>query len=561
MNNQHTLQSRKLASVFTGDSHYANYIIIIFFASTITLFFLFTSTNYFAGGAGSFLEFADAIVTGKHTARIVQRDIGFPLLLILTGFPFTDSLYGIIAAHSLMAVLIPTGIYAALQGTSPRIALLAAMTCILSLAPFLAIKLIYHDQLYIFLTMLSALSFLYYVRSGRPLILYATSLILLVTSFTRPAGNGLFILLIIFAWLAHRLNVKHCVTAAILFASIVYASHEYRRFIMSVPVDAPTPSYMGLQIFYNLYVNSSDYGVKLSPELGPTMKNRYERVEAQFSPIPAENPLLIAYGQLNPDLYREWLTVYDPKEFAQRIFKNPIPVFFEIIENMETICLDNNFWLHASWEIVRANPLFPIQYTIRNLAAYFFYPGYMHIQGAAGTRQNSPLAEFTPALGGVSVEPGLTDRAIQELSYVPLDSQFAYLKDAFTEVEVIWATCYDTINLITITLAIVAVIGATAIVLLYFINLDGFSFFVVGIIGNRNRVVEILGLSTVIFYNAAVTAAFAEPIYRYHYMTVPIQIICGGFGLSLMVSLFLTLLRWANNLLNYSHRNSVSILE
>src|SRR3954447_11228036 len=64
--------------------------------AAIVIFFLFTGTYLYPGGASHFLAYADAVLHG-HTlpVDIAQRDVGYPLLLLLGGFEVWDSILGI----------------------------------------------------------------------------------------------------------------------------------------------------------------------------------------------------------------------------------------------------------------------------------------------------------------------------------------------------------------------------------------------------------------------------------------------------------------------------------
>src|SRR5262249_3538980 len=155
-----------------GGNHAINRTIIVVLGLIATAFFLCTARPYFAGGAGSFLQYALAVVGGEKTTDILQRDIGYPLLLILTGYTVTGSLIGLIAAQAAMAVAAPLLVYQAVGTSHPRAALIAALMAIVSLVPYQTIKMIYPDTLYVFLALASALGYLWFIRSGRPVALY-----------------------------------------------------------------------------------------------------------------------------------------------------------------------------------------------------------------------------------------------------------------------------------------------------------------------------------------------------------------------------------------------------
>ena len=59
-------------------------------------FFLFTAGYHFPGGAKHYPMWAEAIVSGETLPPdLAQREVGLPLLYILSGFPFTHSFIGI----------------------------------------------------------------------------------------------------------------------------------------------------------------------------------------------------------------------------------------------------------------------------------------------------------------------------------------------------------------------------------------------------------------------------------------------------------------------------------
>src|ERR1700728_1872689 len=72
----------------------------------VTVFFLFTAEFQFPGGAVIFTDWAEAIVHSTLLSPAhAQRDVGFPLLFILGGFPFLHSFIGITLILGLFAVL------------------------------------------------------------------------------------------------------------------------------------------------------------------------------------------------------------------------------------------------------------------------------------------------------------------------------------------------------------------------------------------------------------------------------------------------------------------------
>src|SRR5450830_684854 len=112
-----------------------------------TVFFLFTAGYHFPGGASHYPDWAEAIVRGTTLPPShAQREVGFPLLYILGGFPFTHSFIGITLILASFAVLIPVLVYLSLVWASPTIAFYMGLACIISLSPVTYLKFFYPDQ-------------------------------------------------------------------------------------------------------------------------------------------------------------------------------------------------------------------------------------------------------------------------------------------------------------------------------------------------------------------------------------------------------------------------------
>src|SRR5215472_17238497 len=77
-------------------------------SAAVVIFFLFTTRIWFVGGAGQFLDYADAIVHGTILRpRVASRDAGYPLLLIIGGYPWLHSFIPVLLIQALFAILLP----------------------------------------------------------------------------------------------------------------------------------------------------------------------------------------------------------------------------------------------------------------------------------------------------------------------------------------------------------------------------------------------------------------------------------------------------------------------
>jgi Dolichyl-phosphate-mannose-protein mannosyltransferase len=260
-------------------------------------FFLFTANYCIPGGAAEFLVYAELLVRGgvTHSAGVVSRDIGYPLLLVLSGLLFTKSLIGITIIQSAMAAMIPLLTYFTISPVSARAAYLAGLASAVSLVPFAFVKWIHHDQLYVFCTMLAVCLFSRFVGSKKVSYLYWFTLAIIATSLARPAGNLLFPVLIVTAYVLVRGSIKPYALSVLMFVIVagLYQVQRYEMFDMANRTEVP--SYTGQQIFYNLYRNSAEYGIVLSEDLGPNLKRITDKVHDALLPDPRSSRTLRSF--------------------------------------------------------------------------------------------------------------------------------------------------------------------------------------------------------------------------------------------------------------------------
>jgi uncharacterized membrane protein YfcA len=131
----------------------------------VTGFFLLLAPFSLPGGGNHFPLYADAIAHGlKLDPHYAQRDVGFPLLLLLTGYTLAGSFIGIALLQALFAILMPVLIYLAIYRFSRAAAFYAGLTAIVFLAPIYYMKWIHHDQTFIFFSLLMVTILLRYLE-------------------------------------------------------------------------------------------------------------------------------------------------------------------------------------------------------------------------------------------------------------------------------------------------------------------------------------------------------------------------------------------------------------
>jgi hypothetical protein len=109
---------------WAGLTYEAGRLAILFLSLAATVFFLISLHYYFPGGAQHFIDWANILVTGgRANPDMAQRDIGYPLLLVLGGYPCTHSFVGITFINAAFAALMPLFVYGIIGRERPNLAL------------------------------------------------------------------------------------------------------------------------------------------------------------------------------------------------------------------------------------------------------------------------------------------------------------------------------------------------------------------------------------------------------------------------------------------------------
>lgn len=491
-----------------------------------TTFFLYVGVFTFPGGAYQFLDYANGLVMGNAAPQAFSRDIGYPLLLIMGGYPATHSFAGITLIQAAMAWAMPLLVHGTVGPQHPKAAYLAGLLTIASLAPYLFMKMIHHDQAYVFFSTLGVFLSARYLRSGTLTTLYLLLGALIAASLTRPAGNLLVVPLLLLMWVYRPSAWKHYLICTVAIAAVfgVYSTHRSR--VLGPTAEGESRSYAGRQIFYNLYVNSREFGARFDESLGPATQTLFKRVRD-----------LLKNGALTGAKMREFYAAhgYPPvaSEFLFTRYQGRDEEFIAALKNSpnhdyyEFFCLlesNDRVFLDSAIEITRANPLLPLKYFARNLFLFVFSPGFTHYRFHVSTKPFG--TEGLPLL--IPLRADLSIAQIQ--TFVPSPGKeelitgkevgVSWLERTLFRCEMIWMRLYPLFNLFCVAFMGLAV------------------FCVVRYRGKWSGPVS----AALLFYlyNAAITCAFAEPNLRYHFFVLPILCVSTGFGLACL-SMFMDL--------------------
>jgi hypothetical protein len=501
----------------------------------VAVFFLFTAGYHFAGGADHFIFWAEAIVRGLVLPpALAQRDVGFPLVYILGGFPFLRSFIGVTLILAAFAVLMPVLVFLSLVRASPTIAFYMGIACIISLAPYTSIKFLYHDETYLFFGILAVALLVVFLWTGRFRMLIFFTLAALGASFTRPAGNLLYPVLLGIAYLSVRGPIRYYVAAALVFALGVGVYQWHRYEIFDMRNQSYYPSGEGMQILYGVYINSGEFGVQLSPDLGPNTKRLLEDLRKELEPDVRKAAIITKRFVANdpPEFMEKYVYPYSPEELTEKISKESNDDYFWILYGSHNTD-DDQFYLRVALEIVRSHPWYVVKYSMRNLWHILFDPGYaVSRYNALGYIKTGN--HFIPAeqgwgyLSAESARP-YGPRATREVEDFPLKRQPLAVQNIFEKVRVLWLNYFGTYVLITSMLIIIAWIGALAGTVCWAVPFTGFCR-VIRSSGVDKLTAPIVAVSAFLLNEALVTSLFAHPDYRYFHYTELYRLVVAGFG-------------------------------
>jgi hypothetical protein len=479
-------------------------LVILSLGLAATLFFLIFARYDYPGGAFQFIDWANLLVSGGRAAPdLAQRDIGYPLLLVLSGYPFTHSFIGITLINAAFALLIPLLVHGTIGPKWPALAFVGGLATILSASPYLLMKLIHHDHAYVFFTLLTLYFGVRFLRREQYRNLYFMTLAAIAASLTRPAGNLFFLVAIGFVAAALPRRWRHYAACIVLFAAAIGGYALYRH---TVGLDDPKDSYTGRQIFYNPYINSREYGIRIGPELGPATTRLIASVRAGLTAHPIDSQFFQDWlaGQHFPkeaaDRYFQGRTV---DELVDRVLTHPQYDFFELLCLFEP---DDRVFRDAAIEIVAHHPFYAVAYTARNLVLFFGTDGFGHSRfGLEDQGLVRTGIYFSPLIGTVVDDGRILNPGADELRRDPLAGAKWLIR-----LYQIWQAKLRQLIGATFILAIVGVAGVW--------------------FAGRDARLTCWFSGLVALYNGAVVSAIVEPVSRYHFPVMPEQIICAAFG-------------------------------
>jgi len=519
---------------------------ICWLSTAFAMFFLYFGCFMVQHDAADNELWADALVSGNSLANrpaLRWRDIGYSLILLIGGFPWTHSFIGVTIVSACMGIAMPVLAYFTIRPWFPRAAYWTAMASIVSMAPLIMFKVIHHDQPYNFFLVAVACSLSRYHATGRPIHLYGFALFAFALTLMRLLGQAMYPVLAVLAYAQSRANLRHFIASTMLFAAAIAGYSSYRTHALASPQSALGQQVLGKQVFFNVYLYLGEFNVAVSADLGPNTKRLIEELHAVLLPSPAEAHAVLTFDQsrntrgsgTTPEFLREHFVKFTADELIKRLFTNPNRDYYHFIASQ----VGDRLLLLASLEIALRHPGYIAGYTSRNALRLLYDPGYTHgryIAPSLVKEGNHFLFTGGESRLGYNIGDTTPEPALTEARFLPLLRQPNFVRELYFFVQRCWWDFYQPASEALFCLMMVTWISTG-----------------IGLIGKAlptptlarwsdwwlsAPVTAASGMiSVLLFLNVGLTALLVDPLYRYDYSILMLKIMLAGIGLAVLAHL------------------------
>jgi hypothetical protein len=280
-------------------------------------------------------QFNAIIGHDQDATAIARRTIGYPLVLLLAGVPFTGSLIGVIILQAAMAIAMLLLAYKTLEPFGRRVAFITTLVLIASLEPFTYSKAMLTEQTFKFLLLLLIyLTSRAYGRPSQPLLAGIAGVNVLLT-LVRPQASLVAILVFAMLAIAHpRRFLSMAGYSLVVITSVGFCSLGAALYIASyAPLELPENlqrtettfrGQLATLLLYHLYVSRSG-GTAVLAEKGTERAALRSVMQAYASQYPQE------WTTLPPNHYFG-VFAGNPSGWVDAVFHSPNPYYFNMIK-------------------------------------------------------------------------------------------------------------------------------------------------------------------------------------------------------------------------------------
>lgn len=466
-------------------------VILSFLASAFSLLAFVVQAP---GGSHHFVVYAQYLLNGMTTTDMGQRELGFPLLILFSGYFLFGSILPLLVLNSLFAFLMPLMAYGVYSEENHWVGFYTAMAMVLSTIPYYYSKYLHHDHLYFFCFMATVYYVAIFVAKGE-MKHYVFALIASLAALSaRPLGFLLPFTVLSAALLMRERVAKVLVIFACIMACFTGAYLLHRHALIQ-----KVGSFYGAQMFFIPYMASNIYGIEID-------RKSVKAIDANWDKLRENAKSCLFQGEGGEVFKVDALSDAEIDATITRFLSVPT---FDNFHNFYGLVQDDKLFGTIVAEVILSNPVRVLRAYLKVFLRFLFNPGvsYNPVMGAQGSEEFS----FIPA-GRTSWEPwgiatGMSESAKLEFttSGYPDSSVMSVLKKYCKAIHDV----YRSANL-ALLLLLAAGIAAS-----YFVH--------------RRLFIFLVFLATTCLAHAIAVAMTVHPLLRYH-VPVMMSLIVGGGG-------------------------------
>jgi hypothetical protein len=334
---------------------------------------------------GGLVFFIDSVDFFHYADRLRQLSmgsyfdtVGYPFLIVLTGFTRTGSVVPLLILQAIFAAIVPWLAFKTFEPFDRKAGAVAGAVCLASLTPYYFQNEFFHDGTCLFFGLLSIAlaSMFFHFHNARYIYLSISSAT--YAYLVQPAAIGFFVAswatFMLFSFF-ERSKAKHVLAASAIFAATAFGVSAFEKSAMRHYSLTQPPSQLGRQIFFNEYLR----GARYAKFRGPAADDLRNALVDFFAKSP---PYLHGYisGKLeNKDgTYQRLFGRYkdQPHELVREMFDEPNLAYFEVMWNLPDLPdkVPDRLFLRASLEYLYSHPLVVARYVSRNVVDFAIGP-------------------------------------------------------------------------------------------------------------------------------------------------------------------------------------------
>ena len=330
---------------------------------------------------GGFVFFVDSIELFNYAARLAHfgigsyyYTIGYPLLILLSGFVLTGSIVPIFVIQTAFAALIPWLALKTFGRFDWKAGLASGIVCLASLTPFFFQNTFFHDETGLFFGFLSLAFASHFFCSRRDRYIYLSSASAIFAYLAQPAIIGFFAACLGgFSLLSfyERRHFKHVLLVLGIFAITISGVKAFEKLSMRRDHLVSQPSQLGRQIFFNEYILGSP-----STKFDGVAADRFRAALVRFfaNPPPGLHQYIIGKIGTEKEIYQRLFGRYEgqPIQLVNEMFAAPNPDYFNVMWNLPDLSgqITDRMFLSTSLAFIYSHPLAVARYVSDNMVDF-----------------------------------------------------------------------------------------------------------------------------------------------------------------------------------------------